>query len=474
MENTIKKYDKYLLLVAIAISVFLSNSKIQYTNDFHHWEMIGHSVGNIFSSVPYTELYMQYGLGMPVISGLIKMLFEFQSDRMIAGWISVVSYVSFPLAIYWHAKKEDIKYAILWPLAFIVFFPRIQYPWPDYLASSLIYIALLISTYATLTIVPVVLMVIAIFTREVVIFELIGIALILVCSRLFCGRYNSRIIFSIVIAIVLHAALLSIYLLNTNSFNEYLLQTFNLEPFGGSSLASKNGLLRFVYLMTHSSMLLTVYFYTSIVFFIFILYISFRAGEDYRINRLFPFCGLSLAGLVMTYHVPDLFRIQIYAFPGLLICLFVFLKYFKQKDHKFIYITFTILISIHLFSSFNIKDASGEPLLVQKKGEYQLISYFVAEDDFYFYKNLMLHVNDFCAVNKTVDPIFQLINPNLAYSNSIPFYSDDFIKRIPIIDKKKKCDYLTYDKIQGCNDMGSLSDKVPFLGGVKVRLCSIK
>lgn len=460
----------YLLL---AISFSLSILKTVNTTDVHHWLMITYGVDNVLEMLPYKQLYTQYGVFGSLALAIAQSVYYVDAKSLV-GFFYAATFIAYALLLYNFIQKSlDEKSAFLCALLFILVYPRMQYPWPDYLASALILGAISLDYDNNISkFFGACLICLAMFTREVIVVYLLASLFLLFLMNLYYRSFEiSTYIKVLILAIIAHSLLLFVYLFLTGSFIEYVAQTFNLSIFESRNIPS---ILVRNYTIINSTFRIQVFSFLIFVSF-FIGVISLFRGEKPKPAALLM-TVFGLAGMIMSMHIPEIFRLQIYSFPSILglVILLHQLKWASYKViHRFLLVVCICFLGIGYFDKY--LDASGEDMILWGQDPYKNIGGFkIPLEASKFYENEIFgKINDkSCFVNKTSDPLIELIYPASKYFQGLPFYSSDFVKRIKI-SSFNKCTNAIYNSPDdiGCRYLGTLPEGVKFLSGNKYYIC---
>ena len=461
------------LYFLLAISFSLSIYKTINTTDVHHWEMIAYGVDNVLKIPSYKELYTQYGIFGSLVLAVTN-LASYVDTKSLVGLFYSIIFIAYVILIYkFIQKRSDNQSAFLCALLFILVYPRIQYPWPDYLAAVLVIGAISLDYDNKIhNFFGALLVCLAMFTREVIVAYLITSVFLLIIFNLYYRNSEiSNAIKFIITGIIAHTFLLFCYLYLTGSFEEYVAQTFNLSIFESNNIQS--------ILVKNYTIINSIFRIQVFSFFIFASFlvctISLLGAEKPRpVALIMTVFGLS--GMMMSMHIPEIFRLQIYCFPGILglVLLMQQKKWVRDKwIHSFLLGLCICFLGIGYLDKYI--DAAGEELVVWGHSPNKNIGGFkipLEASKFYENENFREMYEKSCFVNKTSDPLVEIIYPASKYFKGLPFYSPDFVKRINI-SGFNKCTYAVFNSPEniGCKYIGILPEGIRFLSGNKYYIC---
>lgn len=435
--------------------------------------MITYGVDNVFKMLPYKELYTQYGIFGSLILA-VTYVASYLDTKSLVGFFYSTIFIVYVILIFNFIKKHlNIKSAFFCALLFILIYPRIQYPWPDYLAGTLILGAISLDYDSRVKkCFGAIIICLAIFTREVIVVYLLASVFLLIIINL---SYRNSEISSIIkvafSAIIAHTFVLFCYLFFTSGFEEYIAQTYNLSIFESRNIPS---IIAKNYIIINSIFRIQVF--SSLIFVSFLI----CAISLLRVEKPKPAAVImtvfGLSGMMMSMHIPEIFRLQIYCFPSIL-GLALLLHQKKWVTYKIIH-SFLLVFCIIFFGIAYLDkyiDAAGEDLVVRGHSPYKNIDGFkIPLEASKFYENEIFRemYEKSCFVNKTPDPLVEIIYPASKYFRGLPFYSSDFIKRINI-SGFNKCTYAVFNSPENieCKYIGTLPEGVRFLSGNKYYIC---
>lgn len=446
--------DKYLNFFLISLffilSFILSFLKTLYTSDFHHWEIITYSVEKFRYLNPFVNYFEQYGV---LTSLLMWPLTYFESTRIILGLLVSIFFLIQAYFIYLISKKFFGSVGGLFILAlFFVIYPRIQYPWPDYLAATLISIYIYFSIkdrYLTQInyFIPF-LISIACFAREVLIFYFCIIFIFIILINLIYENKLSTQCKMIFLGLVYHFILLFLYLIYLGDYNFFFLQIFNFS-FWEQNPSNETSLI--VGLLKVFKRFYNLFFYanSSVKIFIPLIFISFFitsfilalrilikpiSFNDQLFIKILLLSIFGFFGIIMSAHIPDLFRIQIYCFYSVISLFAITQITYDIFDFCFLKVLYVKVIFIILFLlsglNYSYKDPMNESIFPDFRKKIQFYSYLLTNEQYLFYSSLFYSLKDINFLNTTLDPIIDKLIPSANPNQQLPFYSKDFVKKI--------------------------------------------
>lgn len=473
-EISTKYYSITILVALLLLAGFLSYSKVVYTTDIHHWEFIAFHAQGIPNLLPYKELYTQYGvlqslLAIPLNSFGLSAKHSVGVVTTLAFLLSI--YLTFRISNFFNGRNLSVPITIL----FVALYPRIQYPWPDYLVYSFV----LCYVYSVLKCANrnwnILFLVCAMFVRETFVL-VVGLSLLI--NLLFVAfrmqTFKPRC-FELLVAIVLNLMIVGVYGLITESYQEILAQTFNISFWSDEKgTVVTNPLLRFYNLSLSFGievLILEITCALTIGLCIIICMLKYKDDKNF-ISTMLSFASIAIAYIVFDLNIPDLFRLQ----NSIFLCVII-MGLLIQRYSPSICI-FAIKISIYLLALFYLAhnimgggiDASGERLLVEDKDKYNYHNYYLPSAAIDFYNGFPKLINDQCIQNMTIDPMVENIYKSNKYNKGLPFYSEDFSKRIG--NNNDECTLMIKNTDNGrCMSLGILPSGVRFLSGSAYFLC---
>lgn len=443
--------------------------------------MISYSVTHISQYIPYIQLYEQYGILTDILMNPFLDIFE---PRLTLGYFYSLIFLLNCSLIFYIAKKITSKsFAVGILLTYVLVSPRIQYPWPDYFSATaiLVFIALSFSKETKLTnCFSLTAICLALFAREILIIYFCALILMLILATYFCKIDFKKYLKLIFIGIFIHYTILFVYLSIKNASFYYFIQTFNLVFWKDTAQPlAERFFTRFIGLSLGANSAVHIFqilVFGAIIFFFF--HFNKLKNLNYKYNTVLIlsfFCGLS--GVLMSFHIPDLYRYQIYSFPIFFLPYSYFLS--QKNTYSKIFKNSVILLPTFFFLFIgiknNFKDASGESITLFNNTTKNYYGFYFNNEQINFYKNLQQALSRYQFVNKTPDPIIELIFPQSKYTAALPFYSEDFIKRLPPTHNKKFNFELTFiPNDKNCEYLGLMPEGVSFFTGSKYYLCGAR
>ncbi len=475
--------EQFCLLLLCMIVFLLGIVKTLKTMDIHHWETIIFGAQNAFLE-PYKSLYIQYGmLSNYLLYPLIKFATVFGiSPKSIVGiFFSAVFSIILVTQYLVSRRVVNQSVALTLSLAFFLVYPRIQYPWPDYLAGLFLFLTLFIflkagkfsSVWACL------LINLALFSREASVFYLLSVCSIFLLLYCFTAFNYLKELRYIIFAILAHYIVLFLFLGDEKSISYFLLQTFNFSPVGIEANSSFYFFIKkylfFIYMSEH----VNIYFFVCSIFLslLFIVHLTKKQNRlvefDKKVLMIFLF---GLSGYAMSVHIPEIFRFQIYSFPIFIAVFAYFYRYIDLFKRKFF--LFAILFC-SLFLVFNIennfRDASGEGLEDYPDKYVNIEGYRMTKEIYEFYKMLSEYSSEGCLYNLTPDPLIEKIMPATKFNSALPYFSKDFINRLPYQSKDLiGCEAIVNKNLGvACHFAGRYPQGIPFISGSDIYFCKI-
>ena len=443
--------------------------------------MISYSAENFLTFSPYNELYEQYGLLSDFLTHFFYRRFEF---RLALGvFYSIIFFINCSLIFYLANKITSRVFAVVILITYILISPRIQYPWPDYLAATgiLAFIVFVTSKKTPLNSFLAALMIcLALFAREILIVYLLSLLSMLLISNYFFKNVFWRHIKLIFFGIFIHYCILFAYLIYNKAINYYLIQTFNLSFWQDTSQPiAERFLTRFISLSLGANLAVHAFqilIFISTIFFVFSINkikkkINFQSTS---VLLLTFFSGFS--GILMSLHIPDLYRYQIYSFPTFFISFNYLINEISAfKRIRIFLFVLPALIFFIIGIKNNYRDAAGESITLFNKSTSNFYGFYFNDEQINFYKNIRLKLNHYNFVNKTPDPLIERLFPESKFTAALPFYSLDFIRRLPTGNSLKKYDYelKIIDNEIDCKFLAEMPAGVSFFSGSKYYLCRI-
>lgn len=494
----------------LGISFYFSIEKTLNTTDIHHWSMITFSLDSFLTKIPYAEFYEQYGILMPLI---LSPLTYFSDTKVLVGtFVSLIFILNSYLIFKITAEKLNKNKAIIILLFYLVTYPRIQYPWPDYLAGSLILAYLFISikyenSNVTSLMLPI-LVCLSLFAREVIIFQILILLVFLIGAfYLYRSKFYLNHLKFLLLGIFSHYLILISYLAHHNVLKNFFLQTFNFvywtaenQPIDLSRNIFLRALFRFEAILYWGTKELKFFFLilsaSALLVFWHFFFLRNKKNIDHSIF-LMAFFGIS--GFVMTFHIPEIFRLQIYSFILIVSCLtltekyasfnftdvrsigktplFKFYSLIKDKNTYFLFLTIFFLLILFGSLKNRYSDASGENLIFDRKDKQIFYSYQLKPNVINFYNELFLEWKKTPFTNKTPDPLIEKLLLDSKINPGTSFYSADFNNRINF-NENFRYDYFLVNNISHtfylnnmCRRIGKLPDGVAFLSGNEYYIC---
>jgi hypothetical protein len=494
----------------LGISFYFSIEKTLNTTDIHHWSMITFSIDNFLTKIPYAEIYEQYGILMPL---LLSPLTYFADTKVLVGtFVALIFILNSVLIFKITAEKLNKNKAIIILLFYLIAYPRIQYPWPDYFAGSLILAYLFISirfenSNVTSLILPIFVS-LALFAREVIIFQLLILLVFLIGAfYLYRSRFYLNHLKFLILGIFSHYIILISYLAHHNAVKNFFLQTFNFvywteanQPIDLSKNIFLRTIVRFEALLYWGSRELKYFFFILVVsaLLVFWHFLSLRKEKNID-HSVFLMAFFGISGFVMTFHIPEIFRLQIYSFILIVSCLILTEKYasfnftkvisikkyhwfkffflIKDKNTYFLFLTLFFLLIFSGSLKNRYLDASSENLIFDVKGKQSFYSFQLKPNVINFYNELFLEWKKTPFINKTPDPLIEKLLLDSKMNPGTSFYSPDFNNRINF-KENLRYDYFLVNNISHtfylnniCRKIGKLPDGVAFLSGNEYYIC---
>jgi hypothetical protein len=123
----------------------------------------------------------------------------------------------------------------------------------------------------------------------------------------------------------------------------------------------------------------------------------------------------------------------------------------------------------------NFRDASGEGLGDYPDKYVNIEGYRMTKEIYEFYKMLSEYSSEGCLYNLTPDPLIEKIMPATKFNSALPYFSKDFINRLPFQTKDLIGCTAIVNKNLGvaCHFAGRYPQGIPFISGSDIYFCKI-
>jgi hypothetical protein len=251
-----------------------------------------------------------------------------------------------------------------------------------------------------------------------------------------------------------------------------ILQIFNFSYWNGGEIGiSSYGFFdRFYKLFMVSDLNIKLYFINASILFALIL--VFLKSIYFHNKKIIFLSAIVLASLIMTIHIPSIFRLQVYNFSIFILITYV-LHFLYPKFHiKYIFLIFNILFFLSFSFNTSFKDPSGENIDLNKFNREYYMGYLFDDNVIRKYESLNKSLKNKNFANMTADPLIEKIFPKSKLHSGLPFYSIDFHSKINNNKQLFFYEYTLQNNI--INNTCSLvleNTDLPFIGRKKYFLC---
>ena len=355
------KKPRFYITTLVFLTFFLSILKTIHTTDIHHWEMILFSAKNAFNLVPFQERYEQYGLLLPYLLSPLNIFGDFTSKFFTGLLFSLIFSLHLYMVFLVSRHFLSSSQSILITLIFFLISPRLQYPWPDYLAALflLFFIYFLVIKESKFSWIPLTLV---FLIREATIIPGITSLILVIITNIIFDRRLWFELKQIIYALIFHLIIILFFLAFSNTYTEFFSQIFNFSFWQDTPQPIQERFFsRFFGLLSVSNLSVKLMFFNLIfASFLALFYFLLALKKVELFNKKFILLFIfSSVFSIMTIHIPETYRFQIYTFMSLVFIIIIFNNY---NFSRFIALPYLLLnLIIFSYSGFSITSKMPPP-----------------------------------------------------------------------------------------------------------------
>ena len=445
-----KNKEIYWLLLMSLTATTLGTLYSIFNTDPHHWGFItGGVLDYIHGKHFFTDIYIQYGIGQPVLFKFLNYFFPINYTSI--GIATSIAYALNLLIIYFNIRKlGNSSLAILITAVAFLLHPYAIYSWPDYWAG----LALSLSCYFLLSencIATSSFLFLAFIFRNTYALGILAASFSYIVFSIFNKQIRNKYIFRSILIFISLLGVYVIYLIKNGALSMSIGQAFGVASteykVGYSSVFT---LLRRVFLpekiYLYKNLVTTTVSALFYISFYILFLLAFKTNYiKNRIKSLNPgvlifIALLGLAGIGQSTLYYEVFRIQNSCSPLYLILTIFIIIHFSNielpkanKALRFIVGYYLLLLALkfpHNSSLFPIYDGNLNAYSESSIPYYKWHRFSFNEQK--YYNDLYRYVCDGkkMIVNRTVDSAVPYLCPNQENAHILPQFSSSMLSRI--------------------------------------------